>query len=140
MQVTLNQNEIETGIRLYLDTQFNIREGQEITIDLKAGRGPEGFTATIDIVPAGTAAAQTETAAKPSTVTTPRPTRQQAAPETVQNVATPAGQDETAQDAPEGQTAQGEPDAAQEQASEGQAETARPANSIFSGLAKPKND
>ena len=53
MQITLNQDEIETALRNYVNQQVNIREGQEITIDLKAGRGENGFSATIDIVPAG---------------------------------------------------------------------------------------
>ena len=53
MQITLNQDEIEASIRKYVNEQVNIREGQEITIDLKAGRGENGFLAIIDIVPVG---------------------------------------------------------------------------------------
>lgn len=52
MQITLNQTEIETALRRYVNEQVNIREGHEIIIDLKAGRGENGFSATIDIVPA----------------------------------------------------------------------------------------
>lgn len=51
MQIILTQAEIEIALRKYVNDQVNIREGHEILIDLKAGRGPEGFTANIDIVP-----------------------------------------------------------------------------------------
>ena len=60
MQITLDQNEIETALRNYVNDQVNIREGQEITIDMKAGRGENGFSATIDIVPTGTSKPQPE--------------------------------------------------------------------------------
>lgn len=53
MQITLNQIEIETAIRNFVNEQVNLKPGQEINIELKAGRGPEGYTANIDII-AGT--------------------------------------------------------------------------------------
>ena len=51
MQITLNQNEIEGAIRDHVHGQVNIRESQELSIDLRAGRGEKGFTATIEIKP-----------------------------------------------------------------------------------------
>lgn len=51
MLITLNQAEIESAIHNLVNEQVNIKDGHEITIELRAGRGPEGFTATIDIVP-----------------------------------------------------------------------------------------
>ena len=54
MQIILDQNEIEQALREHLNTKFRINEGQDITIEMKAGRGENGFTANIDIVPAGT--------------------------------------------------------------------------------------
>lgn len=53
MQITLNQDEIETAIKRYVNEQVAIREDQEISIDLRAGRGENGFSANIDIVAAG---------------------------------------------------------------------------------------
>lgn len=52
MQITLNQQEIETALKAYVCSQININEGQEIAIELKAGRSEAGYTATLDIRPA----------------------------------------------------------------------------------------
>lgn len=51
MQITLNQAEIESAISTYIANQIVIQDGMEVAIDLTATRGPEGFKATIDIVP-----------------------------------------------------------------------------------------
>lgn len=64
MQITLDQTEIEAALRRYVEEQVNIREGNEISIDLKAGRGENGFSATIDIQPAGTKAAAEQATGK----------------------------------------------------------------------------
>jgi len=50
MQITLNQEEIEAAITAHVCGQINIAEDQHVAIDLKAGRGPEGYTAHLDIV------------------------------------------------------------------------------------------
>ncbi len=55
MQITLNQDEIETAIKDYVSNQIVIAEDMEIAIDMKAGRGDNGYTATLDIRPARTA-------------------------------------------------------------------------------------
>ena len=55
MQITLNQEEILEALDTYVRSQITISENQEISIDLKAGRGENGFTATLDIRPASTA-------------------------------------------------------------------------------------
>lgn len=52
MQITLNQDEIETAIKDYVSNQIVIAEDMEIAIDMKAGRGDNGYTATLDIRPA----------------------------------------------------------------------------------------
>ena len=59
MQITLIQAEIETAIKQYVEDLINIKDNMEIAIDLKAGRGVDGFTAAIDIVKKGSAAAKT---------------------------------------------------------------------------------
>lgn len=51
MQITLNQDEILDALKAYVRTQINISEDQDILIDMKAGRGENGYTATLDIVP-----------------------------------------------------------------------------------------
>lgn len=154
MQVTLDQNEIETGIRLYLDTQFKINEGQEITIDMKAGRGENGFSATIDIVPAGTVRAATEvvtsgknplglaekTARQPKVdprTAAPVQSEQAAAePEQAQDAAQEAAQDAGAAEATQAEAGD---EAGQESVAQGEEGTTAARPSLFAGLSKPKN-
>ena len=47
MRITLNQAQIEQGLRLFIESQGFNTEGKTIEIDLKATRGPEGYTADI---------------------------------------------------------------------------------------------
>lgn len=56
MQIIIVQAEIEAAIRAHIEQQVSIKEGMEITIDLRSTRGDAGFTANIDIVPASTPA------------------------------------------------------------------------------------
>ena len=51
MQITLVQSEIEQALTNHINGLINIKEGMEVKIDLSAGRGADGFKATIDIVP-----------------------------------------------------------------------------------------
>ena len=51
MQMMLNENEILAAIRAYALQLVNISDKAQISIDLKAGRGENGYTATLDIVP-----------------------------------------------------------------------------------------
>ena len=55
MQLILPQPELEQAIKNYVNDLMNVKEGTEMCIDLKAGRGIDGFTATVDIVKIGTA-------------------------------------------------------------------------------------
>lgn len=50
MQISLNQAEIEQAIDDFINKQISINDTQEVTIDLKATRGPEGFQAFIEVV------------------------------------------------------------------------------------------
>ena len=54
MQIILPQSELEAAIAEYVHGIMNIKDGNTMTIDLKAGRGLDGFTATVDIVKSGT--------------------------------------------------------------------------------------
>lgn len=138
MQITLKQDEIESAIRSYVSGQVNIVEGNDVLIDLKAGRGPEGFTATIDIVPAGTKAAAPVEKAKPA---------KPAAPKSVPGLAPTAPAAETAQEAAEEAAAETATDGgAEAQDSGSEAEPAQeappagtPAKSLFGNLQKPRN-
>ena len=49
MQITLEQAEIETAIRQYIDSQVTIKQDQQVDISLAATRGASGMTATISI-------------------------------------------------------------------------------------------
>ena len=53
MQLILPQSELEQAITEYVHGIMNIKDGHTMTIDLKAGRGLDGFTATVDITKAG---------------------------------------------------------------------------------------
>lgn len=49
MQITLNQAEIEDAIRSFVLGHISVTEGTDIAIDLKAGRGENGFTASLEL-------------------------------------------------------------------------------------------
>ena len=49
MQITISQKEIETAITDYVKSQVTINEDQTVSIDLKATRGADGWSAVIDI-------------------------------------------------------------------------------------------
>lgn len=68
--ITIDQEEIETAIQNHVRSKVSIAEGQALSIDMKAGRGDAGFTATINIGDAAPAAAPTTEAAKAVTGTT----------------------------------------------------------------------
>ena len=75
MQLILPQSELETAITEYVHGIMNVKEGHTMSIDLKAGRGLDGFTATVDIVKAGTPVpAKTVVPAAVISVATPAPT------------------------------------------------------------------
>lgn len=60
MQIIMNQVEIETAITDFVSRQINISTDQEITIDLQATRGANGYTATLGIMPRAEAQASEE--------------------------------------------------------------------------------
>lgn len=150
MQITLNQAEIEKAIQNYVNEQVNIRDGQEISIDLRAGRGPEGFTATIDIVPAGSKAEATKPLGIEKATRAPRTASKDAGSETgpgdaneqaqeaAQQSAGEAAADQGSDGAAEAQTAQESTNstAAADDAGQGDGE---PRQSLFAGLKKPVN-
>jgi hypothetical protein len=53
MQLILPQSELEQAIKNYVNDLMNIKDGVELCIDLRAGRGVDGFTATVDIIKSG---------------------------------------------------------------------------------------
>lgn len=71
MQITLNQDEILSALETYVRSKINVAPNQDIEIDLKAGRGENGFTATLEIVPSkskttrSTSSSPTSPAAEP---------------------------------------------------------------------------
>ncbi len=167
MQIIIVQTEIEEAIRAHINRQINVREGMRIDIDLSATRGPEGFKATIDIVPDGSARAmpqdqeQNEPAQEPpqmaqakSQVQPPAegrksPVIRKAAPpkpaeDTPEKESPEKGIDENAQAADVAEVANEAPqEAAQTAADEGETPPttpgASPSRSLFGGLSKPTN-
>ncbi|UCR75510.1 hypothetical protein PP742_gp26 [Alcaligenes phage vB_Af_QDWS595] len=88
MQITINQVEIEAAIKAHILNQINVKEGHKLAIEMKAGRGADGYTATIDISPEN----ETKAAAAPQ----PTEPKQATAPK-----AEVAEQKQTQQKAPE---------------------------------------
>lgn len=78
MQITLNQDEINAALEVYVRSQINIADNQEFSIDFNAGRAPNGPTATIDIrlrtAAAPVAATNTPKRTLSAVASTPTPT------------------------------------------------------------------
>ena len=55
MQIILNQTEIEQALVSYIATRLAINEGQEIVVEMTAGRGADGYRATVEIKDAAAA-------------------------------------------------------------------------------------
>lgn len=51
MIITLNHEEILIALKNYANEIIQLSPNQEISIDLKAGRGENGYSATLDIIP-----------------------------------------------------------------------------------------
>lgn len=60
----VNQDEIEQAIIAHVKSCINVADGTTIAVDLKAGRGDNGFSATLDIIPAAARAEAVNTAVK----------------------------------------------------------------------------
>lgn len=125
MRIMIIQSEIEEAIAEKVLSQMSINENCELKIELSATRGPEGMTATIDVV---------EKAPEiPLNVSGKvRAARKTAAPKAPEPVA------EETSDAPVEQT--GDPvEVADEGETQEEAAPAAPTNSIFGALKKPVN-
>lgn len=119
MQITLTQAEIEQAISNFVTEQVNIREGHTLDIELKAGRGPEGYTATIDIVAPTNTVVPRRPAVKTETVAKAAPEQEDAAAPSESEPETPAEE------------------GAQEESSE---ETTVEVKSLFKNLNRPRNN
>lgn len=107
MQITLNQEEIELALDNFVRSRISVSDGQDIVFDLKAGRGDNGFTATLEIVPSATTKPEPVTLrSKPRAVETAKveePKAPEAEPETVEEPETEAvdeSPEETVEEAP----------------------------------------
>lgn len=69
--ITIDQEEIETAIKNHVRSKVSIAEGQDVAIEMKAGRGDNGFSATIEIG----ATLQTNTAKPAKATVTPAQTQ-----------------------------------------------------------------
>lgn len=51
MQIILEEHEIKAALVAYANSIVQVKDDQEISIDMKAGRGDNGYTATLSIQP-----------------------------------------------------------------------------------------
>jgi len=65
MQITLNERELLSAIEDYVRSRINIAPSQRLEIDLKAGRGDNGFSAILDISRSADPELKSEAADKP---------------------------------------------------------------------------
>lgn len=163
MKIELVQTEIEQALRNHINGLINIKEGTQINIDLSAGRGADGFKASIDIVAVSTGSTVGQCAqeapvvvdepvkAEPTPVAEPvKPVKKAAAakktePKTVvqepaeQKVETTQTEDGAATGA--AQNAGEDTDDTAEATPAAEASEAKPARkSLFGGLTKPVNE
>lgn len=136
MRITIVENEMKQAIKDFVLGQLNVAEGMDITIDLKAGRGDDGFTADINIVPGATVAPKkTYTKRSAAPVVQTQDTAEEAteeAPGMVEEVSyqveeAPSVEDTSVKEEPT------------EVVAETQGEATRPAGSLFAGLKRPQN-
>ena len=75
MQIIIAQYEIEEAIKNYVCARIAVSGNTEITVDLTAGRGADGFKATIELTDkAVKQAAQPKPITRPATVDVPTKT------------------------------------------------------------------
>lgn len=65
MKFILDQNEIETALKNYTNTLINLSTNATISIELKATRGDNGYTATVDVNTGPVAEVPVEAPVKP---------------------------------------------------------------------------
>ena len=70
MQIILEQNEIEQALVAYATSIIQLKDDQDVSIDMKAGRGDNGYSATLNITTKAPAAAAKATRTKPAVVET----------------------------------------------------------------------
>ncbi len=136
MQVILIQPEIESALRHYLSHRGLVVEGMSVSIEMKATRGDQGFTAELTITDAVDEAVPTPApaaAAKRGLGVATKVTAARTAP--AANTATEeAAQPTEDEDKPPFDTK------AEEPAAEPEAEAAPAKPSIFANLKKPTNN
>ena len=71
MQIILNQTEIEHALVSYIATRLAINEGQEIVVEMTAGRGADGYRATVEIKDAAVQAPKPTPAPAPAPAPAP---------------------------------------------------------------------
>lgn len=137
MQIILVQAEVEQAIKDYIANRVTLAEGSDIVIDLKAGRGPEGFTANIDIVSSmGKSDIPTGPVKRASVPKAVEATEKAAEPATAAVVADEAPNVD--QEASSGEEVTSDTKADAEPASDDETQ-ATPAKSLFANLKKPQN-
>ena len=145
MKITIDQEEIETAVTNHIKSLITVKDGQEISIDFKAGRGENGLSAEISI----DAPVAKATTSKPTPRAPAQETAQVATQEVQETVAAdlkPATQvaenaaQDVAEPAPVADAVQVEEPVTEtaEQAPAEEAEV-KPTGSLFAGLKRPQN-
>lgn len=141
MQITLVQHEIETALEQYVRSIIKLDAHQKLSIDLTAGRGQNGFTATFDIVNAEPE--KTEVADKPAPVAASKPQAAKAAEPEAQKAEAKEATNEEGKSlfASADKNEEAAPKVIQQDdAASEQNEVQTKGPSLFANLAKPKND
>lgn len=140
MKITVEQAEIETAIKQFVKSQLVISADQDISIDLKATRGDQGFTADVNISLVKPTAEPTvapvakATVAKAVVIKRPEP-------EVTQEVQEEVTVEQPVETPDEAQTAAVDEAQPVETTAEVVEETQpAPRSSLFSGLKRPENN
>lgn len=147
MRVIIKEVEINVALKAYMETCGLDLTDQVVEIDLQATRGPEGYTATIDISPAGSVAQEAEELpvinTKPAIASTNTATNEVVTPvrrgpgRPPKNPVATAPDPEPAQDIEEEEQVAVVAESEETKEEEAPAPTTRP--SLFGGLNRPSN-
>lgn len=135
VQLKITEVEIKKAVTMYVNSLGLDTTGKNVEIDLQATRGPEGYTALIDVTEGGDSELASPKA-KPTPTPSPAPTKEKASSE---SDGTPEPKGEPQQ---EGEAEASADAPAEDSNKEGAEEDApkKPTSGLFGNLQKPKND
>ncbi len=132
LQITIDQSGIEEAIRKHIGELVQVNPGQEVSIELKAGRGENGHSAVINIGKPAAEPAQNAPNPGPEPTRVVRRTKPTVVPETTSE---PLQETSQASAEPEAGARTEEPEDAAEETPDA-APPAAQANSLFGNLGR----